>query len=117
MRPHLVLPRVAADRARLRLNDQALGGQPCLRLRDVRGRADLDAQVVDRAARPVTWRVQHQLEGRVIHGEVRVAGAQLGGRAEQPGVERDSSVEVADVDRQLDARHPVTSEDQNEWSH
>src|SRR6266536_2835320 len=114
--PYLVLPRVTAGRARLGLGRQALGRQPGLRVRDVPGRADLDVQLVDRPARPVTGRVQHQLERRGIYGEVRVTGAQLGRRAEQPGVERDSSAEVADVDRQLDTGHPVTSEDRDRVS-
>jgi hypothetical protein len=47
----------------------------------------------------------------------KLTRAQLGRRrAEQPGVERHGGIKVADVDRQLDARHPVTSRFRS-WPH
>ena len=46
VRPHLVLAHIAADRARLGLNSQAIGGQSGFGLRHFPGRGDLDAEVV-----------------------------------------------------------------------
>jgi hypothetical protein len=74
------MARVAAHRARLRLNGHALGSEPGFGFRDLPGRGDLHTHEVDRAARPVAGRVQHQLERRIVHGKVRVAGPQLGRR-------------------------------------
>jgi len=67
--PHLVLQGVATGSTWLGLGGQTCGGQPGLHLRDVLGRTDLDAQVVDDAAGPVAGRVQHYLERRVVDGE------------------------------------------------
>ncbi len=42
------------------------------------GRSDLDTKVIYRPTRTVARCVEHQFEGRIIHREVGVTGAQLG---------------------------------------
>jgi hypothetical protein len=76
-----------------------------------RGRPNLvrrhhfDSEMVDGAglADPLD---QHQLERRVLDGEIGVTGADLGrARVEQRRVEGDGLVEVGDVEGELHAGH------------
>ena len=70
---------------------------------------DLDAQVVEGAAGARVLD-EDELERRLGHGEVGVAGLALGRlRAEQAAVEVDRRLEVVDVEGELDAGHGVSS--------
>src|SRR5205085_89963 len=69
------------------------------------GRLDLDPEVVEGSALAGVLE-EDELERRVLHREVRVAGALLGRLdAEQLRVERGRLRHVVDVKRQLDAGH------------
>jgi hypothetical protein len=106
---HVPLPPVAVGGVRPRSRSSRRSSTPCRRRRwcrvpDVGRRAsaavtcrsglDLDTQVVDRPGRTGTFE-QHELERRVLDGEVRVAVANLGGsRWPDRGVEHLADVEV-----------------------
>jgi hypothetical protein len=102
--PDLVLLGVATGTA-LGPGDETCGGQPVgLRLDDGRA-ADLDAEVVERAAAAGVLD-EDQLERRLADGEVGVAGLALGRLGgEQLRLVGDGLFEVVDVEGELDARH------------
>src|SRR3712207_4787099 len=105
LHPELLLLRVAAGRAALVDRRQALGGEAGLLGVDLLDGADLDAEVVERAALPRVLQ-QDQLHRRVGDGEVGVTGPGLGRLGtEQRGVEGGGGLDVVDVEGELDAGH------------
>ena len=75
--PDLVLHREATRDLVLGRGGEALAGEPALRGRDLVGRLDLDAEVVERAGLAVALD-QHELQRRLGDGEVGVARPDLG---------------------------------------
>ena len=101
--PHLVLDGVAAAVRLGHVVAETGGGEPVGGGDDVGARANLDAEVVERRARLGVLE-QHQLERRIGDLEVGVAGALLGrADAEHVGVEAGGGLDVAHVQRELDA--------------
>ena len=78
--------------------------------------AHLDPEVVE-AGLGVGVLEQHELQGRIGDGEVRVAGLALGGLGgEELRVEVDRLVDVGDVEGELDSGHGVILRTGNLWT-
>jgi hypothetical protein len=108
LHPHLVLAGVATGGVVLDLREQAERREALGGVVDLVGGPDLDPEVVhDRGAVGLALQ-QDQLQGRLSHREVGVAGAALGRlHAEQRAVEADRALQVGDPQGELHTGHGV----------